>query len=154
MLFQVYKVLNKIAGHITDWDDIETFGLELDVELNTILQAKSDERTIKGATFKVLHTFWDKTVKSDKEKWKIVKDALNHIGKKTAIKTTGVDQLCTGERKKLSVEKRDKQFCKLLYASGLGSLEIGPLMDTPTAGGGPPNYQTIKRTQLKTLHTN
>ncbi len=49
-------MLNKIAGHITDWDDITTFGLELDVELNTILQAKSDERTIKGATFKVIHS--------------------------------------------------------------------------------------------------
>ncbi len=50
--------------------------------------------------FKVLHMFWDKTVKPEKEKWKIIKDALNLIGKKTAVKTTGVDELAGVKSKK------------------------------------------------------
>lgn len=91
---QDHKTLNKVAARITDWDEVNTLGLELDCDPNEIKRLMNENISIKGASYKILSSFYEGSASPDQAKWTRVRHAMKELGKEAAIVDLGINKLC------------------------------------------------------------
>ena len=89
-----HKLLNRLAGKITDWDELRTVGLELESDPDDIARLQAENRSVRTAAYKVLSSWYDRVISPDKEKWAMLKSALEELGKDGAVVELGIDVLC------------------------------------------------------------
>ena len=76
-----HRVLSRVADIVTTWDEITTLGLELSCNPNDIARLRSENRSIKGAAYEILRSFYTRNINSDKSIESILRDALRELGK-------------------------------------------------------------------------
>ena len=79
-VIEVHKVLNKVAGMITTWDEVTTLGIWLHCDPNDVERLQSENNSIKGAAYKVLRLFYQGS-RSKENKAQMLNEALKELGK-------------------------------------------------------------------------
>ena len=89
------RVLSKVADSITNWDQITSLGLELSCNPNDVARLRSENRSIKGAAYEILRSFYTRNTDSMDTMTAALKDALRELGKEALIPTLGLEKLKT-----------------------------------------------------------
>ena len=79
-----HKVLNKVAGTITNWDEVTTLGIWLHCDPNHVERLQSEKNSIKGAAYKILRSFYQGS-RSKENKAQMLNEALKELGKEAVI---------------------------------------------------------------------
>ena len=79
-IIEDHKVLNKLAGMITTWDEVTTLGLWLHCDSNDVERLQSENNSIKGAAYKILRLFYQGS-RSKENKAQMLNEALKKMGK-------------------------------------------------------------------------
>ncbi len=88
-------MFTKIAKNISNWDEYEEFGIELDLDINFVEQTKNEkDPSIRGCSSKLLRAFWTGSSQPNSQKWKIIRSAIKAINKDIIISKLGIDELC------------------------------------------------------------
>ena len=88
---QVHKVLLRVAQKIVDWHEVDTLGIWLECDPNDVRRLRSENNSVKGASYHILSAFWERVTSPEPEKWGMVKNALEELEKETAILEIGLD---------------------------------------------------------------
>ena len=70
-----------MADTITTWDEITTLGLEFNCNPNDVARLRSENRSIKGAAYEILRSFYSRNTRSDKSMEVMLREALRELGK-------------------------------------------------------------------------
>ena len=95
---QVHKVLLRVAQKIVDWHEVDTLGIWLECDPNDVRRQRSENNSVKGATYHILSAFWERVTLPERQKWGMVKSALKELEKETAILEIGLDGLSGDKR--------------------------------------------------------
>ena len=85
-----HKMLCRVADTITTWDEITTLGLELSCNPNDVARLRSENRSIKGAAYEILRSFYSRTTRSDKSMETTLREALRELGKEALALNLGL----------------------------------------------------------------
>ena len=88
-----YRVLGRVADTITTWDEITTLGLELNCNPNDVARLRSENRSIKGAAYEILRSFYTRNMNSDKSLPTMLTDALKKLEKEALALNLGLEEL-------------------------------------------------------------
>ena len=90
-----HRVLSKVADAITTWDEINTLGLELNCNPNDVARLRSENRSIKGAAYEILRSFYTRNTECNEAVIAALAEALKEVGKEALLPTLGLDDLVT-----------------------------------------------------------
>ena len=88
-----HKILQQIAGKITKWEDLSTFGLELGRDPDDVEGLCTGTHSVKKAAYEILRSFYNQNRGPVWQMWRDIKDALESLGKKTAVRDLELDGL-------------------------------------------------------------
>ena len=90
-----HRVLSRVADIITTWDEITTLRLELSCNSNDVARLRSENRSIKGAAYEILRSFYTRNTDSTDAMIVALRDALKVLGKEALLPTLGLEELKT-----------------------------------------------------------
>ena len=90
-----HRILSRVADTITTWDEITTLGLELNCNPNDVARLRSENRSIKGAAYEILRSFYTRHADSVDTMRSALKDTLRQLGKEALLQTLGIEELKT-----------------------------------------------------------
>ena len=89
-----HKILQRTAGHITDWNELRELGLELGSDPNDIKRLECTMmHDVETAAYKILSSFYNRSEGPHWKTWTTIKGALNLMGKNAAVTELGLDRL-------------------------------------------------------------
>ena len=88
-----HKILSRVADIITTWDVITKLGLELSCNPNDVARLRSENRSIKGAAYEILRSFYVRNMNSDKSMPAVLRDALKELEKDALVFNLGLEEL-------------------------------------------------------------
>ena len=94
-MVQHHRILSRVADTITTWDEITTLGLELNCNPNDVARLRSENRSIKGAAYEILRSFYARNINSEKYMVAILRNALKQLGKDALLPTLDIVELNT-----------------------------------------------------------
>ena len=74
-------------------NETTTLGLELSCNPNDVARLRSENKSIKGAAYEILQSFYARNINSDKSIGSILRDALGELGKGTLVLNLGLEEL-------------------------------------------------------------
>ena len=90
-----HRVLSRLADTITTWDEITTLGLELSCNPNDVARLRSENRSIKGAAYEILRSFYSRNINSHSSIALTLREALTELGKGVFVFNLGLEGLST-----------------------------------------------------------
>ena len=88
-----HRILTRVADTITTWDEITTLGLELNCNPNDVARLRSENRSIKGAAYEILRSFYTRNINCDNSMEAILRNALGELGKGALLQNLGLEEL-------------------------------------------------------------
>ena len=87
--------MSRVADSITTWDEITTLGLELSCNPNDVARLRSENRSIKGAAYEILRSFYTRQTDSTDAMIGALREALKELGKEALLPNLGLEDLET-----------------------------------------------------------
>ena len=84
-----------------DWHEVDTVGIWLECDPNDVKRLRSENNSVKGASYHILSAFWERVTLPESEKWRMIKNALEELEKETAISEIGLNVL-SGDNRQLN----------------------------------------------------
>ena len=88
-----HRLLSRVADIITTWDGITSLGLELSCNPNDVARLRSENRSIKGAAYAILRSFYIRHTDSTDAMIGALRNALKELGKEALLPTVGLEEL-------------------------------------------------------------
>ena len=85
-----HRMLCRVADTITTFDEIATLGLELNCNPNDVSRLRSENRSIKGAAYEILRSFYSRKSRSNKSMEAKLREALRELGKEALALNLGL----------------------------------------------------------------
>ena len=92
-----HKILLRVARYITNWEDLRTLGLELGSDPDDIDELCTVTHSVKTAAYNILKSSYNQNEGPTWQTWKIIKAALESLGKNAAVRELELDRLCHEE---------------------------------------------------------
>ena len=90
-----HRILSRVADIITTWDEITSLGLDLSCNPNDVARLRSENRSIKGAAYEILRSFYTRQTDSTDAMTVALRKALKEVGKEALLPTLGLQDLET-----------------------------------------------------------
>ena len=104
---EVHKTLRRMAGYVTNWEDIVALGLALHSDPYDIRRLRNQSHSIKVAGCDVTSAFYDRC--SDvTEMWETLIQALEELDLNKAVVDLGLDRIMMESRAKTKVKVRSR----------------------------------------------